>query len=317
MKPRATCWILTPGLAAFRKQTAGIAQALDLCYEEKILKRPKPWCWLPKICSCYVKIPAPPWPDLVISCGASMIPFALAIRKASAHATKLIHLLNPHLPHRYFDVIIAPEHDRVSGVNVINTFGAIHDLTDEKLKQACDEFKPIFSAYPGPYLSIFIGGSTKKYTLTTARIAEFADTLIALAQHYKGTVLISASRRTGVEHINYLQQRFNAIKNIYFYAFHGANPYNALLALADTIMVTEDSISMISETLFTGKPVYLLKLPAYPQNKKHQRFIQAAIQRTYVRYFTGNLEHWSYPRLDEATRISRQLKELLYRDTHE
>ena len=314
-----TCWLLSPGPIAYRKQMSGIANALGLPFEEKIVKRKKPWCWLPKNWHLGAlkqldngsATLLPPWPDIVISSGQYTIPYALAVRQANGGKTKLIHIQKPTIDPSSFDVVIAPEHDHARGKNLIETFGATHDVTTEALEQAAKEFAPRFSHLKQPFLSIFIGGTSKKYDFTPARAAQLASTILDIAKTYPGTLLISGSRRTGEENMTYFDRRFRDQPNIHLYNQVGKNPYMGMLALADTIMVTDDSISMISESAFTGKPLYILKLPEQEQRKKIGYFIDEAVKRGYVKYFEGSLEPWGKQPLDEVGRISDQVKSII------
>ncbi len=320
MAKSPTCWTLSPGPIAFGKQTAGVASALGLHFDEKIVKRKRPWCWLPKQWTrgalhqltpgCHTL--SPPWPDIVISCGQYTIPYALAIRKANNGYTTLIHIQKPTIDARYFDAIIAPEHDDATGTNVLQTLGATHNVTQAALNNAIEEFKPRFKPFKAPYLSIFLGGSSKDYTFTCDHAAKLATSILELAKTYPGTLLISGSRRTGADNMRYLERRFKDQKNIFIYNNIGKNPYLGMLALAQIIMVTDDSVSMISEACYTGKPVYLLRLPEQQQRKKISHFIQSAMERGHIRYYTDHLDpHWSGKRLDELERIIPSLKTLL------
>lgn len=319
MKNKLTCWTLTPGPVAFRKQTAGIAQALSLNFEEKQVKRSKPWCWLPKNWTGgALKQLQPgsdrltaPWPDVVISSGQHTIPYALAIRKASEDYCTLIHIQKPAVAFHHFDAIIAPEHDHAQGDNVLQTLGATHDVTQAALAKAIEEFAPRFKPFKAPFCSVFIGGSSKQYTLTHAHTATLANTIINLAKRYPGTILVSGSRRTGQENMTYLARRFKDYTNIFLYNNVGKNPYLGMLALAEKIIVTDDSVSMISEACYTGKPVYLLRLPEQQQRRKISEFIKSAIQHGHIRYYDGQFDHWSGKQLDEVSRIIPALKQLL------
>lgn len=314
-----TCWTLTPGPAAFRKQTAGIAAALGLPFIEKKVIGKKPWRWLPKqwTFGTLRQLEAgcdrlqPPWPDIIISSSQYAIPYALAIRKANQGYTTLIHIQKPPIAFTQFDAVIAPLHDHAQGDNVIHTLGATHDVNEQTLATARNEFLARFKPFRAPYFSIFIGGSSKNYTLTHEYMAQLANTILEIAKHYPGTLLISGSRRTGAENMTYLERRCKEVRNIYLYNNVGKNPYMGMLALADKIMITDDSVSMISEACFTGKPVYLLRLPGQQQRRKITEFINEAIKRNHIRYYEGTLETWDVQRLAETQRIIPDLKQLL------
>lgn len=315
------CWVLIPDTPAFRKQTTGIAKALCIPYEEKIVARKKPWCWLPKRCSVGAlkqltkeSSPlTPPWPDIIIACGQNTIAAALAIKRANKRKTTLIYIQKPCINPSYFDLVIAPMHDHARGSNIIETFGATHDLSLTALTEAKKQFGPRFADDKPPFLSIFIGGSSKKYDFTAKHAATLANTIMEIAKGYHGTVLVSPSRRTGKDNCEYLARRFQPQKNIYFYNDDSENPYMGMLALSEMIMVTDDSVSMISEACFTGAPVYLLALPDQVQRKKIGSFINEAVERQLVRYYQGALDVWDKQPLDEVTRVAPEIKKICNR----
>jgi mitochondrial fission protein ELM1 len=81
---------------------------------------------------------APPWPRLLVSIGRRSVPIALALKQvAKAFA---LHIQNPKVPKHRFDLIAAPVHDGYSGDNVINTFGAVHSVTAERLAGSVESF---------------------------------------------------------------------------------------------------------------------------------------------------------------------------------
>ena len=109
----------------------------------------------------------------------------------------------------------------------------------------------------------------------------------------------------------YFERRFRDQGNIYLYNNIGKNPYLGMLTLADTIMITNDSISMISEAAITGKPIYILKLPEQNQRKKIAGFIDEAIERKHVRYYEDSLAPFESSTLNEVARITPKLRSLL------
>lgn len=324
-KDRITCWTLTNGVTAYKKQTAGIAEALGLNYLEKICKRHAPWRWMPANITLNALNQLtqssdslrPPWPNLLISSGRRTIALSLAIKKASGNKTKVIYVQNPRINPKSFDLIISPEHDHLTGPNIIQTVGATHDITQAKLEAAKKEFESEFSNLPRPLLAIFIGGSNgsyprNHYNFGSTETKQLAQTLIKIAKSYPGTLLISSSRRTGKENAALLKTILRPYQNIHIYQESKKNPYLAMLALADTIMVTNDSVSMVSEACFTGKPTYLLPLPGYhAQKRRNYHFIQSSLNKGIIRYYGGSIEHWDYQKLHEVERITPYVNKLL------
>ena len=76
------------------------------------------------------------------------MPIALALKQvAKAFA---LHIQNPKVPKHRFDLIAAPVHDRYTGGNVINTFGAVHSVTAERLAGSVESFAAKIDPLPPP-----------------------------------------------------------------------------------------------------------------------------------------------------------------------
>ena len=97
--------------------------------------------------------------------------------------------------------------------------------------------------------------------------------------------------------------------NIFFHNWHqsGSDYYLQTLALANFLVITGDSVSMISESLSTGKPVYIF---SHPQiiTSKHNLFHQQLQQENLAQILLPNhttLTKYSYSALNEAQRLSK------------
>ncbi len=87
----------------------------------------------------------------------------------------------------------------------------------------------------------------------------------------------------------------------------GENPYIGYLALADAIVVTCDSVNMISEACATGKPVYIAEL-AGAGSSKFLNFQSMLSEAGMARPFTGRLENWQYEPLNETERVAAEVR---------
>lgn len=313
---QARCWILTDGKAGTESQCIGLAEALGLAAARKISRPRAPWKWLPAACWPWplrAQQPgadslAPPWPALLIAAGRAAVAPAAAIRRAAAGATRVVALLDPRIDPRRFDLVIAPAHDGLTGENVLVTEGALNRVTPERLAEAALRWRPALDGLPRPLAAVLIGGSNPRYGLTPAIAEELGRRLAALAAAGVGLAL-TASRRTGAEAEAALRRGLGDASH-YFWDGRGDNPYFGLLALADHILVTEDSVSMTSEAASTGKPVHVIGLRADDPGKFarfHQRLRDAGITRA----FDGTLPSWDYPPLAETARAAAAVRRLL------
>ncbi len=276
-----TCWGITDGSAGMVAQVRSLATAMGLEVDMKVIALKKPWSFLPNIIlggvlkdfilAHMVKEQgaiAEPYPDLVISCGrkAALVCAGLKMREPKIRA---IHIQDPQMPPDNFDVVVAMQHDRVEGKNVIKTLFALHNISPEALAAAHDKFADIFAAYPKPHIAVLLGGSTNKYRLTAARMLDVIKQIGDVVGKTQGSLLITTSRRTGADNIVALRQAFAGNKRVYIYDGKGQNPYMGMLACADKILVTNDSVNMMSEAFSTGKPVTIIDLEGHKNTKPY------------------------------------------------
>jgi uncharacterized protein len=299
-----TCWALTIGVPGFDNQSIGLANALGLDVELKRLDVAAPWKYLPPqlwLSPLRFLGPGsdpiyPPWPEVVIGTGRLTIAVSLAIKRASGGHTTNIRIQDPHMAYDEFDIIVAPRHDRCNRPNVIHTMGSLHTITPERLREAGMRFAEKFADLPRPRVAVLVGGTNKCYRLTPEIGRALGEQLAALSATTGGGILLTPSRRTGPEVEAELRKAL-AHAQAYIWDGTGENPYLAFLALADYIVVTADSVNMLSEACATGKPVYVVDLEGGA--KKFQLFHDAMRAAGYTRPFTGVLEEWHYPPLDD------------------
>ena len=308
-------WVLHDGKAGMASQALGLAEATGFSFIEKRLDIRFPWTFMPPRL-WFLPLAAtratdatlsPPWPDLVIGCGRSAAMPALAIRRGSGGRTLAAQIQNPGVGSGEFDLLVVPEHDRLSGLRVIVTRGAVHRVTRARLATERGRF-PALAALPRPILSVLIGGANKAYRLTIRRLGEIADAVAGILRTQGGSALVTPSRRTGAAGIGLLRGRLENLPAAIWDGC-GENPYFAYLALADAFMVTADSISMISEAAATGNPVHILDLEG--GNAKFARFHAAMQAAGITRRFSGRIESWCYPIPDDTARAGAALRELV------
>jgi mitochondrial fission protein ELM1 len=310
-------WVLHDGKAGMASQAVGLAEAVGFPFVEKRLEIRFPWSHLPPLLWLRpLSAPspagaqlAPPWPDLVVACGRNAAMPALAIRRSSGGRCIAAQIQDPEIGHNEFDVLIVPEHDRLRGPRVVVTRGAVHRATAARLDAARCRF-PALAAMPRPIRSVLIGGSNKAYRLDLRRLAEIAEALVRILRQDGGSLLVTGSRRTGNAGLGLLGERLANLPAV-IWDGSGENPYFAYLALADALLVTADSISMISEAAATGKPVHILELDG--GNAKFTRFHAAMRTAGITRPFCGRIEAWSYRVPDDTARAGAAVRELVRR----
>jgi uncharacterized protein len=250
---------------------------------------------------------APPWPDLVIGCGRNAVRPALAIRRASAGEAVVAHVQDPRFGRAEFDLLCVPEHDRLRGANVVLTLGAIHRAGPERLAGERRRH-PGLEGLPHPVVAVLIGGANRAYRFDLADLADLAERVATAVRRAGGSVLVTPSRRTGAPGIAVLRQHFAGLPGLVWDG-SGENPYFAFLALADALLVTADSVSMVSEAAATGRPVHILELPG--GDAKFARFHAGMRNAGITRPFAGQIEQWTYRPPDDTARAGAALRALV------
>jgi uncharacterized protein len=268
-------WSVTTGEAGMRSQALGLAEALGFPFEERRIRLRRPWSWLPgHLCpfpligldSAHDPL-APPWPDILITCGRRSTAVSIAIRKRSKGKTLTVHLQNPQTPLSAFDLVVAHPHDGIEGENVLLVETALHRVTPEILRDARARFAPIFGDLPSPRLGVLLGGRTKNGGF---RASDVEALLRGLDDHLAqgGSILITPSRRTEAHVTAALRERYAADARVFLWDGSGENPYFGILAFSDRMLVTADSVSMISEAIGTGLPVAVFPLEGLARRHK-------------------------------------------------
>jgi mitochondrial fission protein ELM1 len=176
------------------------------------------------------------------------------------------------------------------------------------LKRETEIFLPRLSHLKSPRVAVLIGGSNAVYQLTPQEMKPLAAQLAELTKTVGVSLMITPSRRTGKENLTILQEALQGTPS-YIWNGHGDNPYYAMLGLADYILVTCDSVNMVSEACTTGKPVYVIELPG--GSDKFRRFHQAMRDDGLTRPFKGKLEQWTYTPLDDVQMVAARIKRML------
>ena len=309
------CWIINEGLAGTENQCLGVADALRLLPIIKRIKLKSPWRqfspWLLRYGHKYAldtdsDSVEPPYPDILIASGRKSIGIALHVKKASGGKTFLVQLQDPRINSRHFDLVVVPQHDPARGENVLVTTGSLHLVTPEKLNAEKRKFGARLDHLPHPRVAVLIGGSSKAHRMTTENAALLSRQLLNLKDRYGAGLMVTASRRTGKENIKILKEALGACEDVFFWDGIGDNPYFAFLGFADHIIVTEDSVSMTSEAISTGKPVAIAPLEGGA--KRLNLFHQMLREQGYTKPFTGTLETWSYTPPNDMLKVVTEIK---------
>jgi mitochondrial fission protein ELM1 len=247
----------------------------------------------------------PPWPALVIGCGRRTAPFTAAIRKLGG--AKAVQILAPQMPTSVFDAVIAPRHDALRGVAVIETLGALNDLDVATMEAESARWAKRLAHLPQPRVAVLVGGASRSADFGARTLQRLCDALTHLAIDGAG-LMVTPSRRTPQAVTDRLADTIASVGG-WMWGGVGDNPYPGILGLADAVLVTADSVNMASEAAWTGKPVMVL--PVDRLAGKLSRFHDSMATYGAARPFAGHLELWDYPPLRETDRVADRVAALL------
>jgi mitochondrial fission protein ELM1 len=316
-KSGLTAWALTTGEAGMRTQARGLARAVaDEVIEKVILSRP-PWRSLPSGRLILRGLEAgsdeiaPPWPDLIVSCGRRSALVAREARRRAQGAPLLAHVQDPLAGADEFDLVVAMDHDEVQGPNVLRVATALHDVTPARLATAAAAWKVRLARLKRPLIGVIVGGPAGRAPFGREEAATLLERVKAMMLASGGSAAIVPSRRTPDEVLAVFAEAAERDADLWAWLRDGDsdNPYLGVLALADRLVVTGDSVSMVSEALATPHPVEVFT----PRlRRRHQGFVQSLEQRGLVRLCDGQwIAPTPRPVVDSTAEAAAALRRLI------
>lgn len=306
-------WAVSDGRAGIENQALGLAEAIarraPAEIETKHVSLRTPYSWMPPgftpasrhALSINSDAISPPWPHIWIGCGRASVPLSMGMRKWANGRTFVVQLQDPRVNPREFDAVAPPIHDELEGRNVVPMVGACNRITNAKLEESKLNYPRVLEELQSPRFAVLIGGKSKRQDISGKRARDISETLTRLQRMSGGTLMATVSRRTGPAARAQFRVWLAPHCEI-FYEGEGPNPYFAMLAAAEFIFVTADSVNMATEAASTGKPIYILDVDGHAG--KIEKFHHSLIKRGCARPFTGRLERWSYPPLQETDRVA-------------
>jgi mitochondrial fission protein ELM1 len=304
--------ILSEGYAGLENQALGLAEAAGLSPAIRRITPRSPWS----------RVPARIWPrpiaavdglddlgpGLLIGVGGTAGAVGAALRRRDRRI--VVQVQNPRLPLDRFDLVVANRHDEIAGPNVIITRTALHRATASRLAEARLAWRPALEpiAAGRPLVAVLLGGSNGRFRLDEAVGNALAARLAAMMDHDRVALAITPSRRTDPRVIDALRHLL-APRGAFIWDGRGDNPYFGLLAHAAAIVVTADSISMVSEAVATSAPVLVAALPG--RSRRIGLFLRDLRQSGRIRDFAGRYEAFDASPLDDTPEAGQEMRRRL------
>jgi mitochondrial fission protein ELM1 len=212
------------------------------------------------------------------------------------------------MPLDHFDAVVVPNHDGLTGSNVVTTTGALSRVNAERLAHAREDFRAMIEPLPGPRIAVLVGGKSHAFDLSTTRANKLGSDVADICAQTGGSALVTTSRRTPAPAVEGLRAALTATPSILWQSDYspGPNPYLGFLAWADHVFVTADSVSMLSDAASTGAPLHIV--PMDGTRAKLERFHRELVDLGIARHFHGALDTWSPTALAEGERVASVLR---------
>jgi uncharacterized protein len=211
----------------------------------------------------------PPWPDLIISAGRRNEPPCRWIQARADKRVRLVHVGRPWALIENFDLVVTtPQYRLPQRPNVLHNTTPLQRVADQRLREAAAIWAPRLAHLPRPYTAVMVGGNAGPYVLDPYAATLLGRAASAFARRQSGSLLVSTSARTPTKSISALEEAIDCPADVFRWTRDAAeNPYLGYLALADSIIVTCESMSMLTEACATLKPVYMFDLHTGPENR--------------------------------------------------
>ena len=311
-----TSAILSEPLAGLRAQALGLAEAAGWQPDIRTLDTRWPWRRLPPawwpfpLAAVGPAAVASPLPEILIGCGgkAAAVLAGLRQRHGMARSPARVIVQHPRMNPDRFDVVVAARHDDLTGPNVIVTRTALHRATPVRLAAEALLWRDRLADLPRPLVCVLVGGSNGRYRLATSDGHSLASSLAEMMRRDGVGLALTTSRRTDPGVLAELDAALTPL-GAWIWSGGRDNPYFGLLGLADAIVVTMDSVSMVSEAAATRAPLLLRRLPG--RSRRIERFLGGLVQDGRARMFQGRLERWDVQPLDDTAAAAHEMRQRL------
>jgi hypothetical protein len=191
------------------------------------------------------------------------------LRTLSHGRCRTVQVLDPRMGPHHWDMLVAPRHDGLAGPNVLTPLGSLNPIDDEWLADAREAW-PQLADLPAPRIGVLLGGPRRGITMDGAWTQAFIHGLRTLHQRRGGSLLVLASRRTPPRLAGTLREALRDLPGMFWTSLaDGPNPYPGVLAWADRLVATSDSVNMLSEACAVGCAVHTFAPDPLPDKLAH------------------------------------------------
>ena len=304
--------LLTEGMHGMISQVEGMAKALNSEYMHETVRLNFPWNLIPPkltpvsnaILKNKIYLNENDNVDIIISCGRKSVVPSVILKKNNPKIFT-IHIQNPKVSLSNFDVIVAPEHDGLNGNNVYSSKGAIHYITKSEIDRTKSYLMKNINNEK--VVSLILGGPNKYYKFDNDQLINIFNMIKSNFVSKGYSVIVIPSMRTPKDSIELAIREMgtcgHVVKGI------DKQAYLSAYALANYVVVTCDSTSMISEAATSGKPIFVAHMKPKKNNYRFQKFFKLFREMGIIRDLGEKVETWTYNKHNEAERIGNLIRD--------
>ncbi|MCZ6831067.1 MAG: ELM1/GtrOC1 family putative glycosyltransferase [Gammaproteobacteria bacterium] len=203
-----------------------------------------------------------PWPDLVITAGRRNEPVAHWIRRQSGGHSKLVHIGRPWSALSNWGLIVTtPQYFLPAQDNVVHNRLPLLRMPGDQQRERALALRSRLQDLPPPYTALLVGGDSGRFVFTTSKGRQLGRAVNRLVADCGGSLLLTDSPRTPSASFDALLQEITVEHFCYRWRDGGKdNPYLGYLALAEQLVVTGESMSMLAEASATGKRLHIFDM---------------------------------------------------------
>ncbi|MCX5615687.1 mitochondrial fission ELM1 family protein [Bombella sp. TMW 2.2559] len=240
---------------------------------------------------------------LIISVGGKGAVAGAALGKR--HGLPVVQIQHPRARLSSFALVVASQHDRLVGPNVLSVRTAMHDVTPARLDQAAGSWKERIRAGADRVLGVLLGGSNGRYRLEEAEAVALSEELAGSMRLTGARCVLTPSRRTSHQALAVFRERLVPLGAVVMEGDGEDNPYMGVLACSDVLAVTQDSVSMMSEAVATDRPVCILRLKG--RSSRLEQFVTILEKEGRVQSSLRDVTFMPCERLDDTSRAADEI----------
>ena len=306
-------WCVTDGAAGNISQVKGLADAMKLNYQLKVVELRSPWKYLPpgylpaidSSIKNLIDFRENISQDYLITAGRKSVYLSLYLKNKLKNNITTIHIQDPKINSQFFDYVVAPEHDSIQGPNVIKSVLAINHINEKLLLQESDKFKEKLSTLDKPIVTLIIGGKSNNYIFDNVALVNLSKMIDNIVNINSISLVILFSRRTDFFIKEYLINRYSEIHTVW--TDESSNPYLTLLSQSSCLICTSDSVSMISEAVCSKKPVFIFRLKSKKKSNRIEIFNEKLLQLGYTKELSTKLTFDKTNYVNETLSIAEKI----------